>query len=370
MSKIAHKVTDAQARRITEALTRPSFELSPETPTVTWRALIKHGLAYHGELRDRVLDERGHLVRSHGVMLTDAGVAEARRIAGDSTITREDVARAAEDALQWIPRNTREEWAARPAHEVLTQEAKRAGQVWRKLARQGGRVPVELQALNHYTDVQNLRDAARRFAQEDGLIGGEQEQGAPVAEEPADVNAPGQQYGGITRADVANGNGPAEALWRAGEFFKMYDAQQAARAQEPTYTIEVTTRVVTGEAESCRYEGENDPEHECTGECTSLDGDVRELEAPRIEEITADADDLEAFEGDPVAWAVDHIRTHTDATEPSSSPIGDTAREREWLSGTRADVYDNSRETQTTVRLTGDWTEQQRAQVFKATTRY
>jgi len=136
-------------------------------------------------------------------------------------------------------------------------------------------------------------------------------------------------------------------------------------AGDRVFTIEVTTRVVSGEAESCRFEGEGDPEHECTGDCTSLEGDVRELEAPRTEEVTADGDDLEVFGGDPVAWAVDYIRTKTDAVEPSASPVGDRAREHEWLSGVYVDPYDNSRETHTSVRLTGDWSEEERARVFK-----
>jgi hypothetical protein len=46
---------------------------------------------------------------------------------------------------------------------------------------------------------------------------------APVAaEEPQE----GQQYGGVTREDVASGNGPAEALWRAQQYFRMFDARR------------------------------------------------------------------------------------------------------------------------------------------------
>ncbi|MCX4799622.1 hypothetical protein OG497_37845 [Streptomyces sp. NBC_01242] len=44
--------------------------------------------------------------------------------------------------------------------------------------------------------------------------------------------APGQQYGGITREDVANGNGPAPALARAATFFRMYDQRHPAPAEE------------------------------------------------------------------------------------------------------------------------------------------
>jgi hypothetical protein len=139
-------------------------------------------------------------------------------------------------------------------------------------------------------------------------------------------------------------------------------------AEEPAYTLEITRRVVSTEAEECAYAGEDD--HECTGDCLSLDGDVRELETPSTEEITADADDIEAHDGDPVAWAADYIRSKTDVTEPSASPIGDTVREHEWLSGTYTDPYDGAKETLTMVRLTGDWTEEQRAQVFTAATTF
>ncbi|MFF7198293.1 hypothetical protein ACFZAM_31875 [Streptomyces sp. NPDC008079] len=42
-------------------------------------ALINRGLAASGRLKNRVLDEKGHTVRTHGVVLTEAGVAEAQR---------------------------------------------------------------------------------------------------------------------------------------------------------------------------------------------------------------------------------------------------------------------------------------------------
>jgi hypothetical protein len=48
---------------------------------------------------------------------------------------------------------------------------------------------------------------------------------------------PGQQYGGITREDVATGNGPAPALARAAAYFKMFDEKHSAttapRAEQP-----------------------------------------------------------------------------------------------------------------------------------------
>lgn len=106
-------------------------------------------------------------------------------------------------------------------------------------------------------------------------------------------------------------------------------------------------------------------DHECTADCTWLDGDKRELEAPATETVTPDADDLEWHDGSVIVWAADHIWTKTDATEPSVSPVPDTLGEHEWLSGAHADPYEGDwRVTETTVRLTGDWTPEERAQVF------
>lgn len=216
MATLAHKVSPAQERRIIEALAAPSFEVSPETPTVTVRALITHGLAYHGQLRERVLDERGHLVRSHGVMLTDAGVAEARRLSGQDAITREDVARGAEDALQWLPRSARDAAAQAGPATVLAMEFRRAGAVWRQLAKQGGRVPVETQALKHYNRVQDLLRAARRFDQEDTAA-------RVAAREAQEDAAPlvGEYY-----ATVRDGE-------RAGLLLGPYETREEAEANMP-----------------------------------------------------------------------------------------------------------------------------------------
>ncbi|MFJ4902933.1 hypothetical protein [Streptomyces sp. NPDC088727] len=141
------------------------------------------------------------------------------------------------------------------------------------------------------------------------------------------------------------------------------NAAQDDGADAPEYIIEVAKRVVSYRAENCAYAAEDD--HECDGECTWMNGDSRELKTPNTEEITADADNLEEFDGDAVAWAVDYIFTKTDAVEPSASPVGDTAHEREWLSGSYEDPYQgDSRVTETTVRLTDGWSGEQRARVF------
>jgi hypothetical protein len=306
MATLAHKISPAQARRITEALTRPSYELSPETPTVTWRALITHGLAYHGQLRERVTDERGHLVRSHGVMLTDEGVKEAKRLAGESTITREDVARAAEDAIQWVPRNAREEWAAKPAAEVLAREVKRARQVWRRLAQEGGRIPVETQALEHFTRTQELADAARRFEQEDAAQEAAQE-GSKVEQQE---NEP-REFRGLTRADVAHdtaraletlsaedratveGKAPSVVLGLAfRRAQKAYCADRRTRTQEEKAAYERCANIASA---ALIFERADDPEAAATARADDfrITNAERAEEAKRAEEARAWALEVE-----------------------------------------------------------------------------
>jgi hypothetical protein len=101
------------------------------------------------------------------------------------------------------------------------------------------------------------------------------------------------------------------------------------------------------------------------------EGDRIEL-AYNITTVIMDDDDLAAFDDQliaPVAWAAYVIDTTTDAVEPSSSPIGDAVREHEWLSGSYTDPYlGDSKVTETSVRLTGDWTDEERALVFKMVT--
>jgi hypothetical protein len=122
-----------------------------------------------------------------------------------------------------------------------------------------------------------------------------------------------------------------------------------------TYEIKINTEIV-------RYEDEN-------GE--PFDGD-REVLSEDESIITMDDDDLASFDDPgvaPVAWAAYVIDTTTDAVHPSSSPIYDTVREHEWLSGSYVDPYQGqSKVTETAVRLTGDWTDEERAIVFKMIT--
>lgn len=94
------------------------------------------------------------------------------------------------------------------------------------------------------------------------------------------------------------------------------------------------------------------------------EGDRREL-ASDSKTLIMEDDDREYFET-ATAWAVHVIDTTTDAVHPSSSPINGAPHE--WLSGTYVDPYDNSQETETSVRLSGDWTNEDRVAVFTAIT--
>lgn len=129
------------------------------------------------------------------------------------------------------------------------------------------------------------------------------------------------------------------------------------------YTIEVTRRVVSyrtptgGAPDGGRYGG------------VWMDGDSYLIEAPSTICQTYDEFDAEWWEGDVVAWAVDKIDP-TGVTEPSAYPIGDAAPGHAWLSGRYEDPYEgDSKVTETSVRLTGDWSPQQRAEVFRAVSR-
>lgn len=150
-------------------------------------------------------------------------------------VTDEEITEGVEDALKWLPYGTRDEARSRGAVSVLAAEFKRSGAVWRRLAKQGGRIPVETQALRYYGKVQKLLAAARlreqQQAQQAPVSAPTTTEEAPMAETPATpADAPGQQYGGITREDVAQGNGPAPARARAATFFRMYDEQHPAPA--------------------------------------------------------------------------------------------------------------------------------------------
>jgi hypothetical protein len=100
-----------------------------------------------------------------------------------------------------------------------------------------------------------------------------------------------------------------------------------------------------------------------------MDGDSRTIEQPSTSCDSYDRYDAEWWEGDVIAWAVDLI-DRQGVTESSLYPIGDAVPVHAWLSGVSYDPYEgDNKVTEMSVRLTGDWSEQQRAQVFHAVSR-
>ncbi|MFF9897748.1 hypothetical protein [Streptomyces longispororuber] len=96
-----------------------------------------------------------------------------------------------------------------------------------------------------------------------------------------------------------------------------------------------------------------------------MDGESRIIERPLTTYEVYDQDEADLWDGDLIAWAVDKV-DRTGATEPSAYPLGDAVPEHGWLHGQYEDPYGgDSKVTETSVRLTGDWTPEQRAQVFR-----
>ncbi|MFD5701321.1 hypothetical protein [Streptomyces lasiicapitis] len=124
-----------------------------------------------------------------------------------------------------------------------------------------------------------------------------------------------------------------------------------------SYTIEITRAVVSYRTPVGANGGQ------------WLDGEFRTLQPEFTTRETYDEDDAELWEGDVIAWAVDTV-DRTGAIEPSAYPIGDTVPAHGWLSGRYEDPYEgDNKVTETSVRLTGDWSPQQRAEVFRAVSR-
>lgn len=130
-----------------------------------------------------------------------------------------------------------------------------------------------------------------------------------------------------------------------------------------SYTIEITRRIVSYRTRS----GETPAGGQYGG--AWMGGDFRTVEEPFTTCETYDEYDAQGWEGDVLSWAVDRI-DRTGVTEPSAYPISDAVPEHAWLSGRYDDSYEgDSKVTETSVRLTGDWSPQQRAEVFRAATR-
>ncbi|GAA1895100.1 hypothetical protein [Streptantibioticus ferralitis] len=128
------------------------------------------------------------------------------------------------------------------------------------------------------------------------------------------------------------------------------------------FTIEITRHVVSYRTP----ERVTPPGGRYGGEW--MDGDSRTIERPRTERVVYDADDADWWDGNVIAWAVEQIGK-TDVTEASQDLIPDAVGEHTWLSGSYADPYrSDQRVTETSVYLRGEWTGEQRAEVFRRAT--
>lgn len=216
----------------------PGYKLGRKGDLASYCVLLKRGRDYLATLDAPAPAEEAVSapVAAQEDMPKGAPEGTAERAA---KLTREDVAEAVEDAVQWLAFSAREEARTAPASTVLAAEFKRAGAVMRRALKKNGPVAC-MSAIRQYENVTAALVAARRFERQTTTT-----QEAPVTE-PTTPAAPvgGQQYGGITREDVTNGNGPAEALWRAGEFFKMYDEQHQAPAAAEGRTGEFTMPII------------------------------------------------------------------------------------------------------------------------------
>ncbi|MBD3004569.1 hypothetical protein [Streptomyces sp. 5-10] len=138
------------------------------------------------------------------------------------------------------------------------------------------------------------------------------------------------------------------------------------------YMLKISRRDITGYREECPFKDEeghnaNGTGPDCVPDCLWMDGDVRELHdyGTHVAEFgeNVDAYDWEEYEGDAVAWAAHYLsKNHPDVT--TSGTVGETASEREWLSGNTPDPYEE-KEEETHVYVLGDFTDRERAEVFK-----
>jgi hypothetical protein len=139
-----------------------------------------------------------------------------------------------------------------------------------------------------------------------------------------------------------------------------------------SYTLEISRRDISRNAEECPWKDEEGHNVEGTGPecepaCLSLDGDVRELRdhGTHTAEFGRDVDtyDWDEYDGDPVAWAAHYLsKNHPEISD--AGMVGETADKREWMWGTDEHPYED-KETETTVYVTGDFTDRERAEVFK-----
>lgn len=141
------------------------------------------------------------------------------------------------------------------------------------------------------------------------------------------------------------------------------------------YAIEVHKRDMSDSLEECAWkdkEGHN-PEGtgpDCDEMCKSTDGDPREIGDWSTESHEYEPDDHAEDYGSPVEWAVSLLgnRIPVAASFPdlykSGSAHNGRRPERDWLSGNDKHPYED-KYTEYSVYLRGDWTKEDRYQVFE-----
>jgi hypothetical protein len=136
------------------------------------------------------------------------------------------------------------------------------------------------------------------------------------------------------------------------------------------YTIKVRKANVAYRLDECRWKGteHDDEDHQCESECTWMDGDRREIGFGSEGEYEPDAYDLEEY-GSPVEWAVRTIRKDYPDVVNAPQMLNGTAQENQWIDGSYEDPYKGDLDvTETSIWLVGDWTETERAEVFRRAT--
>ncbi len=187
---MAAKISKTMGQRLAEALADPNREVTGQTNTL--RALYERGMVRHARLGTPSTDELGHLVRSHGSVLTEEGVAEARRWArvlgmplepsgegaeeaADSlaeraaAMTAQDVVEAVDKAMGWVPFSLREVLHGGRASQVLKAEFQRARKAMRRPLKSSGPVAAN-SAVRQYEEMYVAWKAAERLEAEGCIV--------------------------------------------------------------------------------------------------------------------------------------------------------------------------------------------------------
>ena len=97
------RLTRSLEEKLIAAYADPNREVAPTRGWKSHVALVERGLAAHRELDSRVLDGRGHLVRSHGYVLTAEGVETARGLVEEREAAQAAVEAAASAVAESVP---------------------------------------------------------------------------------------------------------------------------------------------------------------------------------------------------------------------------------------------------------------------------